>query len=72
MTARNNKAADAYVALIADIQKKLAILQEAADNHLGADPDNISWPDVGDATHLLKQLSDAADMITKSGEYANS
>lgn len=68
MTARNNKAADAYVALIADIQKKLAILQEAADNHLG----NISWPDVGDATHLLKQLSDAADMITKSGEYANS
>ena len=67
----NIQATDAYVELVIGIQEKLAILQGAADDHFGADPEAINWGHVGDLTDILKQLTDISDRITGQGEYAN-
>ncbi|MFT0532424.1 hypothetical protein ACMHYJ_06255 [Castellaniella hirudinis] len=67
----NTQATDAYVELVISIQEKLAILQGAANDHFGADPDRIDWANVGDLTLTLNQLTDIADRITGQGEYAN-
>lgn len=63
-TARNNDAAlAAFMAKKSEIDAMLARLQAFSDDHFGADPERLSWAEVGSLeyqAHLLKQISDFA------------
>ena len=62
--ARNNDAAlAAFIAKKAEIDAMLVRLQAFSDDHFGADPERVSWANVGSLEHqanLLKQISDFA------------
>ena len=48
---KNEKALDAYIATIAEINAKLAALTEQTENHMGYSPEEINWGHVGTAKH---------------------
>ena len=62
--ARTNDAAlAAFIAKKAEIDAMLARLQAFSEDHFGADPERLSWAEVGSLeyqAHLLKQISDFA------------
>lgn len=62
--ARSNEAAlAAFIAKKVEIDAMLARLQAFSDDHFGADPERVSWANVGSLEHqanLLKQISDFA------------
>lgn len=60
---KNEKALDAYIATIAEINAKLATLTEQADNHLGHSPEEINWGHVGSAKHVLEQLAEITEFL---------
>ena len=43
---KNEKALDAYIATITEINAKLAALTEQTENHLGYSPEEINWEKV--------------------------
>lgn len=60
---KNENALDAYLATIAEINAKLAVLTEQANNHLGHSPEEINWGHVGTAQHVLKQLAEITEFL---------
>ena len=62
--ARSNEAAlAAFITKKVEIDAMLARLQAFSDDHFGADPERVSWANVGSLEHqanLLKQISDFA------------
>jgi hypothetical protein len=69
--ARNQeKSLAAFLAKKAEFDALLAELQQASDDHFGADPEAVLWGETGwlqDATAKLKEI---ADQHFKRGEYA--
>jgi hypothetical protein len=60
---KNEKALDAYIATIAEINAKLAALTEQTENHLGHSPEEINWGHVGTAKHVLEQLTEITEFL---------
>jgi hypothetical protein len=69
--ARNQeKSLAAFLAKKAEFDALLAELQQASDDHFGADPDTVLWAEaawLADATAKLKQI---ADQHFRRGEFA--
>lgn len=66
----NDEAIAAFLNKKAGIDAMLARLRELSDDHFGADPDRITWGEVGTLGHyaeLLKRITDAA---FNEGEHA--
>ena len=63
-------ALDAFLAAKAAIDRNLARLQALSENHFEADPDTLTWGQVGDLQHLLAGLQDLTDRACRDGEYA--
>ncbi|CAM3828106.1 hypothetical protein [Castellaniella denitrificans] len=67
-TTTASTAADLFAASVARIQAQLARLQAAADNHFGADPDQINWGHVGDLDRIEGALKIATDAAFNEAE----
>lgn len=69
--ARSNDAAlSAFLAKKAEIDAMLTRLQALSDDHFGAEPDRVTWGEVGTLGHyaeLLKRITGAA---FTEGEFA--
>lgn len=70
--ARSNDAAlAAFLARKAEIDTMLKRLRDLSDDHFGAEPEHITWGEVGTLGHyaeLLKRITDAA---FGEGEHAS-
>jgi hypothetical protein len=62
---------EAFIARKADIDTMLARLAALSADHFGADPDRITWADVGTLAHYAEQLKRIADMAFSEGEHAS-
>ncbi len=60
----NEKALNAYVQTMGQIEKYLSELQALVNDHLGNDPESINWGHVGSANHLADLLKEAADFAS--------
>ena len=69
MTTRPN-AIDTYITKAADIQNKIAQLQQQANEHFGHNPDVIHWGHVGDLNRV-QELLDQILEITILNEKLN-
>ena len=52
----HEEALSAFMAAIAEIRETLAQIENAVDDHLGADPEKVHWGHTGDARRILEQL----------------
>lgn len=50
-------ARDTYITKAADIQNKIAQLQQLANEHFGHNPDDIHWGHVGDLERVQELLN---------------
>ena len=69
-TAKTRTALDAFIVRKAEIDAMLARLTQYSDDHFGADPERITWGDVGALTHYAELLKRITDSAFKEGEYA--
>ena len=69
-TADNRTAVDAYIARKTEIDAMLARLAALSDDHFGADPEAITWADVGTLAHYTELLKRITDSAFKEGEHA--
>jgi hypothetical protein len=70
-TRDNTAAAAAFIAKKGEIDAMLNRLRQLSADHFNADPDRITWGDVGAFSHyaeLLKRITDAA---FDEGEFAD-
>ena len=58
-------ARDTYIAKAADIQNKIAQLQQQANEHFGHNPDDIHWGHVGDLERVQELLNQILDVTAK-------
>ncbi|WP_233256290.1 hypothetical protein [Falsiroseomonas bella] len=68
--ANQQRSLDAFLAKKAEFDALLAELQQASDDHFGADPEAVLWGEtawLADATAKLKEI---ADQHFRRGEYA--
>ena len=70
MAASKEKALGKFVEQIVEINERLAELQAFADNHMGYQPDEITWSHVGTAGYFIRQLTELTDAAYKRGEHA--
>ena len=56
---------DTYIAKAADIQNKIAQLQQQANEHFGHNPDDIHWGHVGDLERVQELLNQILDVTAK-------
>lgn len=70
--ARSNDAAlSAFLSKKAEIDAMLARLADLSDDHFGADPDRITWGEVGTLGHYAELLKRIADAAFNEGEHAS-
>ena len=70
-TRSNDTALAAFMAKKAEIDAMLARLADLSDDHFNADPERLTWGEVGTLGHyaeLLKRITDAA---FGEGEHAS-
>ena len=67
----NSEALAGFVAAKAEIDALLAKLVAFSDTHFGADPDVVTWGDVGTLNHHLAKLREITDMAFSEGTCAN-
>ena len=68
--ANQERSLEAFLAKKAEFDALLAELQQASDDHFGADPEAVLWGEtawLADATAKLKEVADAH---FRRGEYA--
>ena len=58
MENNNETRKDIFVSKISRSSAKLANITEYVENHLNADPDNITYADIGDIENVLSKLKD--------------
>ena len=56
-------AINSFVANCAKAQELATEILEIANDHLYADPDNITWANAGDAQRLVNQLSEILESL---------
>ncbi len=69
--ARNQeRSMHAFLAKKAEFDTFLTELQQASDDHFGADPEAVLWCETAWLTDVTAKLKDIADQHFKRGEYA--
>jgi len=70
MAKNNEKALNAFISKIGEINDRLELLRRYADNHMECDPEEVNWGHVGSASHFLELLNELIDTfeITKVNE----
>jgi len=63
-------ALDAYIARKTEIDTVLARLTALSDEHFGAEPEAITWADVGTLAHYAELLKRITDSAFREGEHA--
>ena len=63
-------ALDAYIAKKIEIDTMLARLTALSGEHFGADPEAITWADVGTLAHYAELLKRITDSAFREGEHA--
>jgi len=63
MAKNNEKALDAFIGKIAEINDKVELLRWFVDNHGGYDPETVTWGHVGSAAHVVEQLGEIIDFL---------
>ena len=58
-TTQNEEATDRFMKKVSEIRETLEALQEAADDHLYFEPDEVNWNHVGTAAAILESLKNA-------------
>ena len=58
-------ARDTYIAKAADIQNKIAQLQQQAGEHFGHNPDDVHWGHVGDLERVQELLNQILNVTAK-------
>ncbi len=62
-TTPRNDPTGAFAAAVEEIREVTGKILEAADDHLGVDPDNVHWGHVGDANRILAALRETLAII---------
>jgi len=63
MTKTNEKALNAFVGKIGEINESLEALRGYMGNHMECAPEEINWGHVGSASHVLSQLNELIDFL---------
>lgn len=66
----NDKALDAFIAAMAEIDVMLERLKTLSDDHFETHPDEIHWGHVGTLRHYAGLLRQITDSTFKEGEHA--
>ena len=69
-TRNQERSLAAFLAKKAEFDALLAELQQASDEHFGADPDAVLWGETAWLTDVNAKLKDIADQHFRRGEYA--
>ena len=63
------KALSKFMEHIGEINERISELQAFIDEHMGYDPDEINWGNIGTAGWFLERLTELTDCAYKRGEY---
>ena len=63
-------ALDAFIAKKIEIDTMLDHVKALSDEHFNADPEQITWADVGTLEHYAELLKRITDSAFKEGEHA--
>ena len=55
-----DQARDAFLHNVGSARELLAMLTRHVEDHMGVDPEELHWGHVGDASHLVELLKEAA------------
>ena len=69
-TRNQERSLAAFLAKKAEFDALLAELQQASDEHFGADPETVLWGETAWLTDVNAKLKDIADQHFRRGEYA--
>ena len=64
------KSLEAFLAKKAEFDALLTELQEASNDHFGADPEAVLWGKAAWLADAIAKLKDVADQHFRRGEYA--
>ena len=68
--ANQQRSLEAFLARKAEFDALLAELQQASDDHFGADPEAVLWGETAWLHDATAKLKDIADAHFRRGEYA--
>jgi hypothetical protein len=68
--ANQQRSLEAFLAKKAEFDALLAELQQASDDHFGADPEAVLWGETAWLTDATAKLKEIADQHFRRGEYA--
>ncbi len=68
--ANQQRSLEAFLAKKAEFDALLAELQQASDDHFGADPEAALWCEAAWLSDATAKLKDIADQHFRRGEYA--
>lgn len=68
--ANQQRSLEAFLAKKAEFDALLAELQQASDDHFGADPEAVLWGETAWLHDATAKLKDIADAHFRRGEYA--
>jgi hemerythrin len=69
--ARNQeRSLETFLAKKAEFDALLAELQQASEDHFGADPETVLWGEAAWLSDAIAKLMDIADQHFRRGEYA--
>ncbi|MDX2205947.1 MAG: hypothetical protein NW223_24585 [Hyphomicrobiaceae bacterium] len=68
--ANQQRSLEAFLAKKAEFDALLAELQQASDDHFGADPERVLWGETAWLHDATAKLKDVADAHFRRGEYA--
>jgi hypothetical protein len=68
--ANQQKSLEAFLAAKAEFDTLIAELQQASDDHFGADPEAVLWEHAAMLQDWNRRLRDIADNYHRRGEYA--
>ena len=69
-TRNQERSLAAFLAKKAEFDALLAELQQASDEHFGADPETVLWGETAWLTDVNVKLKEIADQHFRRGEYA--
>ena len=68
--ANQQRSLNAFLAKKAEFDALLAELQQASDDHFGADPEAVLWGEMAWLADATAKLKDIADQHFRRGEYS--
>jgi len=63
MAKTNEKALNAFIGRIVEINEKVETLRWFADNHMEIDPEEVNWGHVGSAAHVVELLDEIINFL---------